>query len=172
MPRTIPRANSSCSEQDDKSLWRRFVQCKVILGSWIAIQRGHAKTVELEACQPIADAIQADLKIGEARDLAREDIRLTDNELLRLVNEKARGFLARDPTNGIVDIDRWQSDARWALQQWQSGAFDGHRGEYVAVYLDEARGFGTDPNELRRRYSKEFDVPFQRIIVKYIDEED
>ena len=54
------------------------------------------------------------------------------------------------------------------LQQWQSGTFDGHDEEYVAVYRKEARGFGSDPNKLRQEVATNLGVAFQRIVLKYI----
>jgi hypothetical protein len=72
----------------------------------------------------------------------------------------------------IADPTAWHADMQWALQEWEKGAFEQVSAEYVAVYNKQCLAHGNNPNELRRYWSEQLQVPFQRIVVKYIGVEE
>lgn len=75
----------------------------------------------------------------------------------------------------VADMKEWLDDAQWALEEWlkeEDGAFRGHKEKYAAVYRLAVIGYGDDQNALREQFSKEKGVPFERIIVQEINEED
>ena len=72
----------------------------------------------------------------------------------------------------VLDVAAWHADARWALRIWAEGGFDSDKGDYAAVYDEQVLEYGSDPNELRRKWSVTKSVPFQRIFVKYVGVEE
>lgn len=60
------------------------------------------------------------------------------------------------------------ADAQWALQQWESGAFDGRAETYVAIFNRKILEFSNDPKSLKERWAKTLGVPACRILVDYI----
>ncbi len=172
MPSTISRSREKGTKDVKKENWRMLLWNKVPLVPWIAINGRRVSQFRFAECHRVARAVLRTLHINDATPIAREDIELSDDELLNVVNQQVA--ILRDATASqvVTDVMQWRDDAAWALQQWQDGAFDGHEEDYVAVYQNETKGFGNDPNELRRFWSEKFGIPFQRIIVQYIGAED
>jgi len=146
LPSTISRkAPIPLSQQE----WAENCLKTMSLPSWIAIHRTKIGCDASERTQ-IAGFISRRLGLSESS--RRNEYRVSDDELCRLAG------LA------VTEI-RWNADAQWALQQWESGGFDLSQGDYVAIYLQTIRGYGSDPGQLRDRVASEFGVPPQRIIV-------
>lgn len=59
------------------------------------------------------------------------------------------------------------SDCRWALQQWQSGAFDQYNEDFVFILNEKVIGTGPDRNNTRRELAQTSGVPLNRIVVCY-----
>lgn len=139
--------------------WKQFLARKVNLASWIAI---HRTEIPCDSRQRLS---VVELLLKELRlscDVVREDIPLDDERLLSLI---------RTTVESLNRLE-WHADAQWALGQWQSGAFDGLKEDYVAIYLKQVRGFGCDPVALRNKWATKFGVQPQRIIIDYIGTEE
>ncbi len=78
-----------------------------------------------------------------------------------------------DPPDQQYLPDCWApllADERWLNEQYNLGAFEAYRGEYVAAVERKLLGHGRSLRELRERLERETGFPASRIATVYVDE--
>lgn len=155
-----PIAASQCVPKSQHD-WTAFVGRNVRLSTWI-----HLNRIELNV-KPYGDyfAIESGMlqELGLPENTERGQIRLDERQLIGI---------AKKVVGKLQYSQAWHADAQWALQQWQNGAFDGRNEDYVAIYMKDIKGYGSDPVALRSEWAQKCGVVPQRIIVDYIGTEE
>ena len=110
---------------------------------------------------------------SEAAGLLRDVAKIVDarKDLPEPTEAISLGVRPMENRSGVY-LQAWHADAQWALQQWQNGAFDGRNEDYVAIYMKDIKGYGSDPVALRSEWAQKCGVVPQRIIVDYIGTEE
>ncbi|HEX3150987.1 MAG TPA: hypothetical protein VHR66_23105 [Gemmataceae bacterium] len=166
MPKAIPRTGALPSKDD----WKLRIGSKVCLKEWY-YQQGKVKLpqpLDWKSEARAIDGCESEILRVEGLDqtkAVREDIDRTDDELFTDLERKCQ-----------EDMEQAQlADARWALQQWAAdspGFSKNEEGDYVAVLDRQVLGHGNRPNELRQHWADKKKVPFSRICVMFIGNEE